>query len=202
MPGRRLILASASPARRWLLESAGLDPEVMVSHVPEDGVDHLAPPDAVAALARRKGDAVASRLGGDGPSDAIVVACDSLLEFGGRVWGKAAGPAEVVDRWQRFRGRSGLLHTGHHVIDAASGHRATATDTATVHFGTPSDDEIDAYAGTEESRQVAGPFTLEGRSAPWIDRIEGNYGTITGISLPLLRQLLGQLGVAIVDLWR
>lgn len=194
---RRLILASASPARRFLLESAGLCPEVVVSHVPEDGVDHLSPADAVTELAGRKGRAVATRVTGD----PLVVACDSMLEFEGEAWGKAASAEEVVSRWKRLRGATGLLHTGHHVLDVAAGSEAAETDTAVVHFGRPTDEEIAAYAGTAESLQVAGPFTLEGRCAPWIDSIEGNYGTITGISLPVLRRLLGRLGVDLVDLW-
>ncbi len=223
---RRLILASASPARRFLLESAGLKPEVMVSHVPEDGVDHLTPAQAVAELARRKGLAVAARLTPDpapaptsaGPSQltpdpapaaatpamtpgAVVVACDSLLEFEGEAWGKAASAEEVISRWKRLRGATGQLHTGHFVFDTAGGRSAGETDTAVVHFGRPSDAEIAAYARTAESLQVAGPFTLEGRSAPWIDSIEGNYGTITGISLPVLRRLLARVGTDLLDLW-
>lgn len=196
---RRLVLASASPARRYLLESAGLTPEVMVSNVAEDGTDHLRPADAVAALARRKGRAVAARL--DRP-DALVLACDSLLEFGGECWGKASSPEEVVHRWRRLRGGRGLLHTGHYLTDTADGREAARTDTAVVHFGRPDDAEIDAYASTAESLQVAGPFTLEGRSAPWIDAIEGSYGTITGVSLPVVRELLGHLGIRLVDLWQ
>lgn len=195
---RRLILASASPARRFLLETAGFRPEVVVSHVDEDGMDHLPARDAVAELARRKGRAVAARLA---PTDALIVACDSLLEFDGESWGKVTSEDAVVARWKRLRGQTGYLHTGHLMIDAGTGGEAEETDTAVVHFGSPSDAEIVAYAATEESRQVAGPFTLEGRSAPWIDSIEGNYGTITGISLPVLRRLLARFDVGIVDLW-
>ena len=195
---RRLVLASASPARRFLLETSGLRPDVVVSHVDEGGTDHLPARDAVGELARRKGRAVAARLA---PTDALIVACDSLLEFDGESWGKVAGEEEVVTRWKRLRGQTGYLHTGHVVIDAATGGEAEETDTAIVHFGSPSDVEIAAYAATEESRLVAGPFTLEGRSAPWIDSIEGNYGTITGISLPVLRRLLARFDVGIVDLW-
>lgn len=194
----RLILASASPARRSLLESAGLRPEVMVSDVPEDGTDDLPPADAVAVLARRKAEVVVSRLE---PRRGLVVACDSLLEFDGRAWGKAASPEEVVERWRSLRGGTGRLHTGHVVVDAATGRHAEETDTSVVHFGEPTDAEIDAYARTAESLQVAGPFTLEGRSAPWVESIEGNCGTITGISLPVLRRLLARLDIGIVDLW-
>ena len=196
---RRLVLASASPARRYLLESGGLRPEVIVSHVPEDGTDHLSPVEAVAVLARRKGQAVAAR---PEAKDALVVACDSLLEFEGEAWGKAASAPEVMARWRRMRGGVGHLHTGHQVIDALDGRQAGRTDTAVVHFGHPSDAEIEAYAATRESQLVAGPFTLEGRSAPWIDAIEGSYGTITGISLAVLRELLDSLGVRLIDLWQ
>jgi septum formation protein len=197
---RRLVLASASPARRLLLQSAGLAPEVIASHVDEDGVDTLPAFEAVRVLARRKGEAVAAGLAADAEPP-LLVACDSLLEFEGEAWGKAADPEEVTARWRRLRGRDGLLHTGHFVADMASGRSAEATDTALVRFGVPSDDEIEAYARSDESLQVAGPFTLEGRSAPWIDSIDGNYGTITGISLVLLRGLLRELDVELIDLW-
>jgi septum formation protein len=149
-------------------------------------------------LARRKAQAVADRLT---PKEGLVVACDSLLEFEGESWGKAASSEEVVHRWKRLRGATGLLHTGHAVIDAASERQAAHVDAAVVHFGEPTDREIEAYSRTPESLQVAGPFTLEGRSAPWIESIEGNYGTITGISLAVLRRLLARLDVEIVDLW-
>lgn len=193
-----MILASASPARRSLLESAGLRPDVIASDVDEGGIEGLALVEAVAVLARRKAEAVARQSEAE---DALVVACDSLLEFEGEGWGKAPSADEVVYRWKRMRGASGLLHTGHHLVDTASGAQAHATDTAVVRFGRPSDAEIDAYARTAESRQVAGPFTLEGRSGAWIESIDGNFGTITGISLPVLRRLLARLGVELIDLW-
>ncbi len=196
---RRLVLASGSPARRWLLESAGLTPEVVVSHVDEDGTDHLPPYEAVAALAQRKGRAVAARL--DGPA-ALILACDSMLEFGPERWSKAASPDEVVRRWRLMRGGRGLLHTGHYLLDAATGREETRTDTAVVSFGSPTDEEIEAYAGTPEALQVAGPFTLEGRSAPWIDSIEGSYGTVTGVSLSLLRRMLAAMGVPMTEMWQ
>lgn len=195
---RRLVLASASPARRFLLESAGLFPEVVVSAVDEDGTDRLPPTDAVLTLAERKGRAVAERI--DGPP-ALVVACDSMLSFDGETWGKASSPGEVTARWRRMRGRSGHLYTGHVVIDTATGRSAAEADRALIRFGNPTDAEIASYAETGESLQVAGPFTLEGRSAPWIDSIEGNYGTVTGLSLVVLRRLLARLGVGITDLW-
>ena len=195
--GRRLILASASPSRRRLLEGAGLRPEVVVSHVEEDGVGHLPPSEAVLVLATRKAEAVAARV--DGP--ALVVGCDSMLELGGATYGKPSTPEEARERWRAMRGNTGVLHTGHCVIDTATGNRAASTDSATVRFGHPSEEEIDAYIRTGEPLRVAGAFTLEGMSAPWIDSIDGNYGTITGISVPLLRRLLAELDTEIVELW-
>jgi septum formation protein len=197
---RRLILASASPARRQLLEWAGLSPEVCVSHVPEDGVEGLPPIEAVLVLAQRKARAVAGAELAP-PDPPIVVGCDSMLELDGETWGKPSSPAEVVERWRRLRGREGRLHTGHCVIDASDNSTAAATDTAIVRFGVPDDREIEAYSRTTEALEVAGPFTLEGRSAPWIESIVGNYGTITGISLALLRRLLAEVNVDIIDLW-
>jgi len=199
---RRLVLASASPARRFLLESAGLRPEIEVSHAPEDDAAHLPPREAVEVLAERKARKVEQRLGSARTPEApLIVGCDSLLEMDGESWGKAASPEQAASRWRRMRGRTGSLHTGHALVDAATGEVVTETDTALVHFGRPTDAEIGAYARSAEALQVAGPFTLEGRSAPWVDSIEGNYGTITGLSLPVLRRLLGRLGIGIVDLW-
>ena len=210
---RRLVLASASPARLQLLRGAGLDPEVMVSHVPEDGVEHLDARAAVTMLARRKAAEVAKLLaatrevqanpGGSRPKDELplVVGCDSLLEFEGETWGKPSGPLDAAHRWRRLRGGTGLLHTGHCIVDASDAREVYAADTATVHFGHPDDREIEAYSLTREAMAVAGPFTLEGRSSPWVESIDGNYGTITGISLVVFRDLLGELGLSIIDLW-
>jgi nucleoside triphosphate pyrophosphatase len=199
--GRRLVLASTSPARLYLLREAGLDPEVIPSGVQEEGVAHLPAGEAVLVLSERKGRAVRAILGA-GADAALIIACDSMLEFAGQIWGKPCSRAEVVSRWQRLRGREGHLHTGHFVLDCDTGRHAGAGDVARVRFGCPTDYEIAAYSDTREALEVAGPFTLEGRSAPWIESIEGNYGTVTGVSLAVLRRLLRELGIEMVDLWR
>lgn len=189
------MLASASPARLRLLRDAGLSPDVVVSGVAEDhttgGVREV-----VLDLATRKAQAVAC-----GVDDALVIGCDSLLELDGELLGKPASEAEAVARWQAMRGRSGTLHTGHCVVDTATGASAGDVASTVVRFGTPSDAEVRAYVATGEPLQVAGAFTLDGRSAPFLDGIDGDAGNVIGLSLPLLRSLLAKLDVSLVDLW-
>jgi septum formation protein len=196
---RRLILASASAARLRVLEFAGLRPEVLISGVDEGGVDHFPVAERVAVLARRKAASVAAKLGPE--EAALVIGCDSLLEFDGRAEGKPASAAHATALWRRMRTGAGVLHTGHCLIDTGTGKEASATDAALIRFGDPSDAEIDAYVATGEPLHVAGAFTLEGFGAAWIDGIDGNYGGVTGLSIPVLRRLLRQLGVDILDLW-
>ena len=202
MPSRPLVLASASPARLALLRAAGFDPIVQVSAFDETSVVRADPAELVAELARCKATAVLDRV----PADALVIGCDSLLVLEGEVLGKPA-TAELARRtWRRMRGRSGILMTGHAVIDTAArpdeGAQEVAVASTTVHFGTPSDAELDAYISTGEPLQVAGGFTLDGRSAPFINGIDGDPGTVIGLSLPLLRALLARLDVQVTDLWR
>jgi septum formation protein len=189
------VLASASPARIGRLRDAGLSPEVVVSGVDEDDVTGTAR-DVVLELATRKAQSVAC-----GVEDALVIGCDSMLELDGEVLGKPTSPDEAVARWQAMRGRSGVLHTGHCVVDTATGASAADVRSTVVRFGTPSDDEVRAYVATGEPLHVAGAFTLDGRSAPFVDGIDGDPGNVIGLSLPLLRELLAKLDVSLVSLW-
>jgi septum formation protein len=192
-----LVLASASPARLGLLRQAGFDPKVIVSGVDEDALGAPTPAALALVLAEAKADAVAATL----TEPSLVVGCDSVLELDGQALGKPADEAEALRRWQSMRGRSGVLQTGHCVIDTRSGARASRTASTTVRFGNPTDEEIAAYIATGEPLHVAGAFTLDGRSAPFVDGIDGDPGNVIGLSLPLLRALLATLGVRVTDLW-
>ncbi|AUH40973.1 Maf family protein [Streptomyces sp. CMB-StM0423] len=197
-PARTLVLASQSPARLALLRQAGLAPEVVVSGVDEDAVTAATPAELALVLAEAKAGAVAARPEAAG---ALVVGCDSVLELDGRALGKPVDAEDATARWKAMRGRSGVLQTGHCVIDTASGRRSSATAGTVVRFGEPSDAEIAAYVATGEPLYVAGAFTIDGRSSAFIDGIDGDHGNVVGISLPLLRRLLAEVGVQITDLW-
>ncbi|MBB5117336.1 septum formation protein Maf [Streptomyces eurocidicus] len=195
---RRLVLASQSPARLGLLRAAGLAPEVIVSGVDEDAITAPNPAELARVLAEAKAEAVSVRAEAAG---ALVVGCDSVLELDGLALGKPADAEDATARWKSMRGRSGILRTGHCVIDTATERRVSATASTTVRFGEPTDAEIAAYVASGEPLHVAGAFTLDGRSAPFLDGIDGDHGNVIGLSLPLLRTLLGELGTSITDLW-
>ena len=196
MAQRSLVLASGSAARLRLLRDAGFDPKVVVSGVDEEGVEADDTVSLVTILAGRKARAVADPAG-----DAVVVACDSMLEFDGRPHGKPSSERQAREWLASMRGRSGTLFTGHWVIDEPSGRQAAGVATTTVRFAVTTDAELDAYLATGEAMGVAGAFTLDGRSAPFIDGVDGDPGNVIGLSLPLLRSLLAGLGISIVDLW-
>jgi len=195
---RRLILASASTGRLGVLRAAGLAPEVVVTGVREDDVDDADTAVVVQTLARRKAEAAAATVDADG---ALVLGCDSLLDFGGARFGKAASAAAAMRQWASQRGKTGTLYTGHCLIDAATGARAEAVARARVTFGSPTAAEIEAYAATGEPLRAAGAFTVDGYAAPFVDHIEGHPSTVIGCSLPVVRELLARLDVEITALW-
>ena len=184
------------------LRRAGLDPLVVVSGVDEDALAADSPTDLVLLLARAKGRAVADVL--VDPGDRIIIACDSVLEFDGVVHGKPASADVARDRWQRMRGRVGQLHTGHHLILRRGGtvSEAGAVATTEVRFAALTDEEIEAYLATGEPEQVAGAFTIDGIGGAFIESIGGDPHNVVGISLPLLRRMLAEHGIAWHTLWR
>jgi septum formation protein len=197
---RRLVLASASPARLSLLRQAGLAPHVVVSQVDESTVRAPRVAEQVALLASAKAAAVARQ-----ETDSLVIGADSLLEFNGKPLGKPADAAEARERWQRMAGRSGILHTGQALFDVRDGAvvgRDIAVASTVVYFATPTPQEIEAYLATGEPLAVAGAFTLDGLGAPFVRRVEGDPAAVVGLSLTVLRTQLAKRGLAITDLWR
>ena len=195
--GRRLVLASASPVRRRVLLEAGFDPEVIVSGADEDDVTGSTT--AIAhTLAERKARLVADRLVGE---DAVVLGCDSVLDVDGETRGKAPSLDVAREWWASVAGRSATLHSGLCVIDTATGRSASGVASTTIHYGEPSEREMDAYLATGEPLHVAGGFTIDGYAAPFVDRIDGDHAAVLGLSIPLLRRLLADLDIEITDLW-
>jgi septum formation protein len=198
-----VVLASASPARKKLLHAAGIEPSIMVSGVDEDAATATAeetygplePADLALVLARAKAEDIAHQV-----DEALVIGCDSILELDGDGHGKPQTPEQAIERWQRMRGRTGILHTGHWLIDTreddGTGATLGATASTTVHFAAIDDDEIRAYVETGEPLRVAGSFTLDGLGAPFVTGIEGDPSNVVGLSLPLLRELLAEVGIA------
>lgn len=192
-----LVLASGSETRLRVLRSAGFDPEVVVSGADETNHDGLDTSRLVADLAGRKAAAVAAVR-----PDALVLGCDSLLDLDGTALGKPASAAQATSLWHRLAGRDAVLHTGHCLIHGTTGRRAQAVAATTVRFGRPGEAELAAYIATGEPLTVSGAFTIEGYGAPFVDGIDGDPGTVLGLSLPLLRRMLAELGIMITDLWR
>jgi septum formation protein len=198
----RLILASQSPARLSVLRSAGVEPVVRVSGVDEDALvaslGNPTPEETVVALSAAKAEAI------EHDDECVVIGCDSMLLFEGELVGKP-GTAEVArERWRRVSGKSGALITGHTVLRVSGGSvidRASAAESTIVRFGTPTDDELEAYIATGEPLHVAGGFTIDGLGGWFIDGIEGDHSSVIGISLPVTRRLLGQVGVSVSTLW-
>ena len=202
------VLASASPARLAVLRAAGIDPVVVVSGVDEPAVEaaHAAagPAAVVTALARAKAEAVLPAVAAAHP-DAVVIGCDSMLLMNGRLRGKPADAATVRREWAEMAGGSGDLLTGHAVVVLRDGQvvaRSADHQSTTIRFGSPSPVEIDAYLATGEPLLVAGGLTIDGYGGWFVEGLDGDSSSVIGISLPLTRRLLADVGIAVVDLWR
>lgn len=205
----RLVLGSASSGRLRVLRSAGIDPLVVVSEVDEDALlARLAPDsrpgDVVNALAAAKSDDVVGRLPPEIAADCVVIACDSMLYLDGVLCGKPGSAAAAREQWKAMAGRSGVLYTGHRVTRRQAGappRNANGTAATRVFFADPDPDDLTAYLASGEPLGVAGSFTLDGLGGWFIERIEGDPSTVIGLSLPLVRQLLVEVGISIAGLW-
>lgn len=205
----RVVLASASTGRRKVLRQAGVDPLVVVSGVDEDAVaaalgPNASPPDVVCALARAKAEQVAGELDRGVATDCVVIGCDSMLFIDNQLCGKPGSADAALSQWRLMAGRSGGLHTGHCLLrlrDGAITHREVESDCTTVHFANPAEEDLRAYAAEGEPWHVAGGFTLDGLGGWFVDGIEGDPSNVIGVSLPLLRRLLGRAGLSVAALW-
>lgn len=204
---RTVVLASASPARLALLRSSGIEPVVAVSGVDEEAVEarlaaqgRAGPDQLCRELAEAKATRAAEQVAGSHPG-ALVIGADSVLDLDGVALGKPADATTALARWHEMAGRTGVLCTGHAVIDLPTGRRAGRAVRTTVRFGRPDPTELAAYVATGEPLAVAGAFTLDGLGAPFVEGIDGDPSNVVGLSLPTLRALLAELGVRWTDLW-
>jgi len=203
------VLASASSGRLKVLRQAGVDPLVVVSGVDEDAIAATLGPDAspgavVCALAQAKAEQVVGELDGDVAADCVVIGCDSMLSIDGRLCGKPGTAEAAATQWRLMGGRSGELHTGHCLLrlrDGVIAHGEVESLVTTVHFATPSDADLRAYVAHGEPWHVAGGFTLDGLGGWFVDGIDGDPSNVIGVSLPLLRSLLGRVGLSVSALW-
>ena len=206
----RLVLASSSPARYSLLKAAGIDPEVLIPSADEQALSDLFKannPDhttsqLVAYLADAKAESVVNNQATYG---ALVLGGDSALEFQGATLGKPHLAEVAIERWKQLRGNRGVLHSGHCLIDnrdPAAPKVVSKTSSTKVYFANITDAEIEAYVATGEPLKVAGAFTIDGIGGAFIEQIEGDAHTVVGLSLGVVRDLSGQLGVEYTSLWR
>jgi len=190
------VLASASPARLRLLRNIGMEPTVCPSDFDEAQISLTDPQALVEALAQGKAKAVAPQF-----PDALVLGCDSVLALEGEIYGKPDDAEMAIARWKTMRGKVGKLYTGHFLLDTRQGRSVMGCGITEVHFAKASDRQIAAYVATGEPLKCAGCFALEGRGGVFIEKLVGCHTNVIGLSLPLLRSLIEQLGYDLIDFW-
>lgn len=190
------VLASASPARRKLLQTIGIEPIIQHSNFDEAQIVLTNPLELVQVLAQKKAETVAQNF-----TDALILGCDSVLAVGGEIYGKPESKAEAIARWQKMRGHYGMLYTGHTLIDQKQQQQLIRCGITKVYFANINDSTIEDYVHSGEPLQCAGCFALEGKGGLFVERIEGCHSNVIGLSLPLLRQMVTDLGYNLTDFW-
>lgn len=190
------VLASASSARKQLLQQVGIDAIACKSDFDESSIQHEDPEKLTNTLALCKAQIVAEKY-----PHSLVLGCDSVLFVAGEIHGKPASPAEAIARWQLMRGKIGMLYTGHALIDSKTGKKLVKCGITKVYFAEISDRIIEAYVATGEPLNCAGCFAIDGQGGLFITKLEGCHSNVIGLSLPLLHQMLNELGYGIVDFW-
>jgi len=191
------VLASASPARRRLLQTVGIEPIVRPSDFDESQIQINEPGELVQVLAQRKAETIAPQF-----ESALIMGCDSVLAIDGEIYGKPADAAEAIARWQLMQGNIGDLYTGHVLIDLSQNRTLVKCQVTKVYFAKMSDRAIQAYVATGEPLKCAGAFALEGFGSLFVEKIEGCHSNVIGLSLPLLRHMLAELGYEVTDYWQ
>lgn len=192
------VLASASPARKRLLQSIGIEPIVRPSDFDESQVQLTDPLTLVEELALGKANVIAPQFAN---TQTLVMGCDSVLAIQGEIYGKPETPEIAIARWQTMRGQIGQLYTGHALIDMQQQRMVVQTGITQVYFADVCDREIEAYVATGEPLKCAGCFALEGKGGAFVEKIDGCHTNVIGLSLPLLRHMMMQLGHQITDFW-
>ena len=190
------VLASASPARRKLLQMVGIEPTVCPSDFDESQIQSQDPEELVKILAKCKAKTVANKY-----RDVLILGCDSVLAVNGQIYGKPESPQVAIARWQQMRGRVGTLYTGHALLDLKTNRKIIRCGITKVYFANISDRAIAAYVSTGEPLKCAGSFALEGKGGLFVEKIEGCHSNVIGLSLPLLHQMLDELGYNVTNFW-
>ncbi len=193
----KFVLASASPARRRLLQIAGIEPVVSVSNFDESQIQRSDPAQLVETLAKCKAERVAGQF-----ESALILGCDSVLLVDEKIYGKPANPSDAIALWQKMRGKVGEIYTGHALIDLAQNRTLSRPQMTQVYFAQISDRVIAKYVATGEPLKCAGGFALEGYGSLFVEKIVGCHTNVIGLSMPLLRQMLEQLDYDVTDFWQ
>ena len=198
-----VILASASPARLMLLRSQNIQPIVIVSEINEKEIEQQYKDSSTEIVVKELSIAKANYVLTNNVSlnSGILIAADSMLEFESQSLGKPLNAENAIARWQKMRGKSGILHTGHTVIRLDNKQTITRVVSTKVEFANVDDKEIIDYVATKEPLNVAGAFTIDSLGAAFVKEVQGDHSNVIGLSLPALREIVRELGLSWTSLW-